>query len=158
MNKWAIEAYLADAYGIELGYVSRNNPKDFTNHVILGVDFYRTNHFISELSGLNIERNWGVFMHIVNTFKELEDGNYVLVRDPNEVNILITTNSRKSFKYTTSQTKTLKKHSNHKKIPYMTKINNNPLKPNKSFTYSLTPPQDSSLQTPSTETTSLFPS
>eukprot|EP01129_Flabellula_baltica_P000093 TRINITY_DN100_c0_g1_i1.p1 TRINITY_DN100_c0_g1~~TRINITY_DN100_c0_g1_i1.p1 ORF type:complete len:553 (+),score=138.74 TRINITY_DN100_c0_g1_i1:75-1661(+) len=83
LSKWAIEAYLAEAYGIEIGYVSRYNPKDVNNHVILGVDFFRTNLFMSEISGFSMEKMWGTFIHIINIIREQEDGNYVLLRDPN---------------------------------------------------------------------------
>jgi len=88
MAKWAIQAYLTQAYGIEIGYVSRNNPKDPNNHVILGVDFYRTKTFISEM-GVRIENMWGVLNHIIGVFKTFDDGNYVLFREPNNIELTV---------------------------------------------------------------------
>jgi len=82
MARWAVQAYLTQAFGIEIGYVSRNNPKDSNNHVILGVDFHRTNSFISEL-GVRVENMWGILSYVINIFKTFEDGNYVLFREPN---------------------------------------------------------------------------
>jgi len=82
LSKWTAQAYLAGADYLKLGYVSRVNSRNATNHVILGVQTYNPLEFASQKIGLSIANMWGIFKHFVNMCLKLERGTYVLLKDP----------------------------------------------------------------------------
>jgi len=86
MAKWALQAHLSGAVGIRLGYITRSNPKDIYNHVILAVDYHNTGEFISEVN-VDLRLMWGTFKRIIEMVKGLDDGKYLILRDPNEKNL-----------------------------------------------------------------------
>jgi len=83
MAKWALQSHLSGATGIKLGYITRSNPKDFYNHVILAVDYHRTDEFISE-TNVDLKLLWGTLKHIIDIIRNLDDGKFLILRDPNE--------------------------------------------------------------------------
>jgi len=82
LSKWTAQAFLAGADYLKLGYVSRVNSRNATNHVILGVQTYNPLEFASQKIGLSIANMWGIFKYFVNMCLKLERGTYVLLKDP----------------------------------------------------------------------------
>lgn len=80
--RWTCEALLAKCPIIEIGLVSRINPKDTNTHAILDIQSHSPHEFISQMT-LNIDQMWTHTKLIIETFAELEDGRYILFRDPN---------------------------------------------------------------------------
>ncbi|CAH9081317.1 unnamed protein product [Cuscuta epithymum] len=81
LAKWTAQALLASADMMKLGYVSRVHPRDHFNHVILAVVGYKPRDFASQIN-LNTSNMWGIVKSIVELFMKLNDGKYVLVKDP----------------------------------------------------------------------------
>jgi len=83
LAKWTLQAMLAGADLIKLGYVSRTNPKAGEQHVILGTGVYKPREF-APLINLNIGNAWGILKAIVDLCLQLEEGKYLLLKDPNK--------------------------------------------------------------------------
>ncbi|KAJ1562225.1 hypothetical protein HK096_000836 [Nowakowskiella sp. JEL0078] len=83
LAKWAVESILAGADQIRIGFVSRVSPKDRTRHSILGVGFYKPLDFAAQMN-YNIRNGWGIFKTLIDICNDMEDGKFVLVRDPNK--------------------------------------------------------------------------
>ncbi|CAO2820095.1 unnamed protein product [Amaranthus hypochondriacus] len=81
MAKWTAQALLAGADTMKLGYVSRVHPRDHFNHVILGVVGHKPRDFASQIN-LNMSNMWGIVKTIVDFCMKLDEGKYVLVKDP----------------------------------------------------------------------------
>lgn len=64
-------------------FVSRVNPRSPNDHVILGVLGYKPRDFASQMN-LNIANGWGIVRTIVDMVAKMEDGKYVLIKDPNK--------------------------------------------------------------------------
>jgi translation initiation factor 3 subunit D len=83
MAKWTAQALLAGVDMLKLGYVSRVTPKDNTNHIILGTQMCKPKEFAAQIN-LGMEHCWGVVRALVDMLMKLEEGKYLLVKDPNK--------------------------------------------------------------------------
>ncbi|KAE8720288.1 Eukaryotic translation initiation factor 3 subunit D [Hibiscus syriacus] len=81
LAKWTSQAILASADLMKLGYVTRVHPRDHFNHVILGVVGYKPRDFASQIN-LNTSNMWAIVKSIVDLCMKLNEGKYVLVKDP----------------------------------------------------------------------------
>ncbi|KAG1367989.1 eukaryotic translation initiation factor 3 subunit D [Cocos nucifera] len=81
LAKWTAQALLASADLMKLGYVSRVHPRDHYNHVILSVIGYKPRDFAAQIN-LNTSNMWGIVKSIVDLCMKLNEGKYVLVKDP----------------------------------------------------------------------------
>ncbi|KAG6523258.1 eukaryotic translation initiation factor 3 subunit D-like [Zingiber officinale] len=81
LAKWTAQALLAGADLMKLGYVSRVHPRDHFNHVILSVTGYKPKDFAAQIN-LNTSNMWGIVKSIVDLCMKLNEGKYVLVKDP----------------------------------------------------------------------------
>ncbi|CAL9759523.1 unnamed protein product [Musa acuminata subsp. burmannicoides] len=81
LAKWTAQALLAGADLMKLGYVSRVHPRDHFNHVILSVIGYKPRDFAAQIN-LNTSNMWGIVKSIVDLCMKLNEGKYVLVKDP----------------------------------------------------------------------------
>ncbi|THU46544.1 hypothetical protein C4D60_Mb09t06060 [Musa balbisiana] len=81
LAKWTAQALLAGADLMKLGYVSRVHPRDHFNHVILSVIGYKPKDFATQIN-LNTSNMWGIVKSIVDLCMKLNEGKYVLVKDP----------------------------------------------------------------------------
>jgi translation initiation factor 3 subunit D len=88
LTKWLIQAKLADVGAIKLGYISRVNPKDQYNHTLLTITEHTPEEFQKELS-IDWELLWGVLKKVVETLNSMEDGTYILYREPNKKQLLV---------------------------------------------------------------------
>ncbi|KAJ1944179.1 hypothetical protein EC988_006051, partial [Linderina pennispora] len=83
LARWAFQAVLADADMVKVGFVTRATPRDRTRHAILGVQSYRPADFANQLS-LNVYNAWGIVKALVDLCRGLDEGRYVIMRDPNK--------------------------------------------------------------------------
>lgn len=81
LAKWTAQALLAGADMMKLGYVSRLQPRDHYNHVILSVVGYKPREFSAQIN-LNTSNMWGIVKSLVDLCMKLNEGKYVLVKDP----------------------------------------------------------------------------
>ncbi|KAM0938182.1 putative eukaryotic translation initiation factor 3 subunit D [Dioscorea sansibarensis] len=81
LAKWTAQALLASADLMKIGYVSRVHPRDHYNHVILSVIGYKPRDFAAQIN-LNTANMWGIVKSIVDLCMKLNEGKYVLVKDP----------------------------------------------------------------------------
>ncbi|KAK2447279.1 Eukaryotic translation initiation factor 3 subunit 7 (eIF-3) [Trifolium repens] len=88
LAKWTAQALLASADMMKLGYVSRIHPRDHFNHVILGVVGYKPKDFAAQIN-LNTTNMWGIVKSIVDLCMKLNEGKYVIVKDPSKPQIRI---------------------------------------------------------------------
>lgn len=86
LSRWTIQSILADAKAMKIGFVSRAAPKDNTQHVVVGVLGRDPQQFASQIN-LKMNNGWGIVKSIVNIANELEDGKYVLIKDPNNLQV-----------------------------------------------------------------------
>ncbi|ORY14584.1 eukaryotic translation initiation factor 3 subunit D [Clohesyomyces aquaticus] len=83
LARWAVQSILAKADTMKLGFVSRTNPKNNNDHVILGVLTNKPRDFANQMA-LNLNNGWGIVRTIVDMCLKMEEGKYVLVKDPNK--------------------------------------------------------------------------
>lgn len=88
LAKWTAQALLAGADMMKLGYVSRLQPRDHYNHVILSVVGYKPKEFSAQIN-LNTSNMWGIVKSLVDLCMKLNEGKYVLVKDPAKPQIRI---------------------------------------------------------------------
>ncbi|GAU90811.1 hypothetical protein RvY_03176 [Ramazzottius varieornatus] len=83
LAKWTLSAMLAGADALKVGFVSRTNPRDPSQHAILGTQQYRPQEFANNIN-LNLDNAWGVLFYIVKVCMDLEEGKYLIMKDPNK--------------------------------------------------------------------------
>lgn len=83
LAKWTLQAMLAGADLIKLGYVSRKHAKDSFNHVILGTQQYKPKEFATHIN-LNVSNSWGILKAVIDLTLGLDEGRYLLMKDPNK--------------------------------------------------------------------------
>ena len=52
-------------------------------HALLGVQHYRPQEFAAQLN-INMSQCWGVIKSLVEMFLHMDDGRYILTKDPNQ--------------------------------------------------------------------------
>ncbi|KAK8197568.1 eukaryotic translation initiation factor 3 subunit D [Phyllosticta capitalensis] len=83
LARWTVQSILAKADTMKLGFVSRANPKNNNDHVILGVLSNKPREFANQMT-LNLANGWGIVRTIVDFCLKMPEGKYVLVKDPNK--------------------------------------------------------------------------
>ncbi|KAF1975376.1 translation initiation factor eIF-3, subunit D [Bimuria novae-zelandiae CBS 107.79] len=83
LARWATQSILAKADSMKLGFVSRANPKNNNDHIVLGVLTNKPRDFANQMA-LNLNNGWGIVRTIVDMCLKMDDGKYVLVKDPNK--------------------------------------------------------------------------
>ncbi|KAJ8097875.1 eukaryotic translation initiation factor 3 subunit D [Lipomyces tetrasporus] len=83
LARWTVQSILASADQMKLGFVSRVNPKDKARHAILGVVGYKPRDFANQMN-YSVANGWGIARSIVDMCLALEEGKYIIVKDPNK--------------------------------------------------------------------------
>ncbi|KAK0190470.1 eukaryotic translation initiation factor 3 subunit D [Armillaria mellea] len=83
LARWALQALLAGAEVLKVGYVSRVSARDNTRHVVLSAAGMRPAEFAAQLN-VGVSNGWGVVRCVADVCLALGEGKYVLVRDPNK--------------------------------------------------------------------------
>jgi len=80
--KWSIQSSLSGCDMMNLGFVSRDSIRDNINHVILGTQFYPVQE-LNRQNSVDMKNCWGIFKTIVQSCMKLDNGKYLLHREPN---------------------------------------------------------------------------
>ncbi|NIG60285.1 eukaryotic translation initiation factor 3 subunit D [Pontoporia blainvillei] len=83
LARWTCCALLAGSEYLKLGYVSRYHVKDSSRHVILGTQQFKPNEFASQIN-LSVENAWGILRCVIDICMKLEEGKYLILKDPNK--------------------------------------------------------------------------
>lgn len=83
MAKWTCNSILAGSDYLKLGYVSRVSPNDTSRHVILGTQQFKPKEFANQIA-LDMDNSWGILRVIIDTCLKLDEGKYLLLKDPNK--------------------------------------------------------------------------
>jgi len=81
LARFTAQAMVAGCDVLKLGYVTRRQPQDPWSHCILGVQTYNTDGFAAQI-GMTSQNAYGILRHIIDLLLPLDDGKYVLVKDP----------------------------------------------------------------------------
>ena len=81
LARFTAQAMVAGCDVLKLGYVTRRQPQDPWSHCILGVQTYNTDGFAAQI-GMTEQNAYGIVRHIVDLLLPLDNGKYVLVKDP----------------------------------------------------------------------------
>ena len=88
--KWTAQSILAGADQMKIGFVSRTNPKNSNEHVILATQFYRPTDFAQQIT-LQEGQMWCMFRTFIAMIQKHKSSNdatstskYVIMRDPNK--------------------------------------------------------------------------
>lgn len=88
LSQWNVSALLADIKSMKVGFVSRMNARDKTRHEIVGVVSFDPKQLAQQIQ-LNLSNGWGIIKSLYNIFSSLDDGHYVVMRDPNAPSVKI---------------------------------------------------------------------
>ncbi|VUZ52402.1 unnamed protein product [Hymenolepis diminuta] len=88
LAKWTVATMLAGADLLKFGFVSRVNPKDTSNHVILGTHECRPLDFANQIN-LDMDNAWGILRFVIDYFMKCESGTYLLLKDANKQSLHI---------------------------------------------------------------------
>ncbi|XP_017477943.1 PREDICTED: eukaryotic translation initiation factor 3 subunit D-like [Rhagoletis zephyria] len=88
LAKWTVQALLAGSDHIKFGYVSRVHFRDSAKHAILGTQQFKPREFADQ-TNLNLDNAWGVLRCIIDTCMKLDQGKYLILKDPNKQTLLI---------------------------------------------------------------------
>lgn len=88
LAKWTVQSLLAGSNQLKLGYVSRVNYRDSTQHVILGTQQLKPKEFADQIN-LNIDNGWAILRCIIDILMKLDDGKYLILKNPNKTMLLI---------------------------------------------------------------------
>lgn len=83
LARWTISSILAGVDVVRMGFVTRQNFRDPSKHLICGVQQFRPTELVTNIN-LNIDNCWGILNYIIQRCMEQEAGNYILVKDPNK--------------------------------------------------------------------------
>jgi translation initiation factor 3 subunit D len=73
---------------MKIGFVSRINPKNAYDHVILATQTYRPMDFATQIT-LNQGTMWGIMRLFIKLLEDQPEGKYVIMRDPNRAIVRI---------------------------------------------------------------------
>ncbi len=84
LARWTMEALLSGSDQMRIGFVSRQTPKNRRRHVLLGTGVFKPQDFCTQIN-FDVNSGWGIVKTVVDLFmRKLEDGKYVLMKDPNK--------------------------------------------------------------------------
>jgi translation initiation factor 3 subunit D len=83
LAKWTAQSVIAGADQMKIGFVSRAKRTDPHNHLILATQFYKPQEFAHNIT-LSPQNMWGIIKMLADKFMTLDDGKYVIMKDPNK--------------------------------------------------------------------------
>lgn len=86
IQRWALQAVFAGASTIEIGFVSRQQPKDATVHSILSVQSYSPQEFFTGMN-VNLNQMWSILKLVLDRINQEDDGKYLLFKDSATPNV-----------------------------------------------------------------------
>ena len=88
--RWATLASLSGCDELRLGYVTRFLADDPKSHMIVAVQKIPAERFITQV-GLNLGKMWAFVRSLFDQWMALEDGKYLLIKEPNEAKLSLHT-------------------------------------------------------------------
>lgn len=88
LARWTTQAVMAGAKVMKLAYVTRNNPKNNREHTIVHVEQYKPKDFANQMQ-LMLENSWAVLRCLIDECMQLDQGKYLLLKDPNNQKLLL---------------------------------------------------------------------
>jgi translation initiation factor 3 subunit D len=79
--KWTAQSILANADFMKIGYVSRAAPNNPNDHQILATQSFRPKELAGQL-GMTLINVWGILKMFCETLLSMEDGKYLILKDP----------------------------------------------------------------------------
>jgi translation initiation factor 3 subunit D len=83
LARWTAMSMLADVELIKLGFVSRQHPRDPYNHMILNMQSFRPSEMLQQ-TNLDMNNCWGIVKGFVDIIRKQDDGQFVILKDPNK--------------------------------------------------------------------------
>ena len=83
LAKWTAQSLLSGADQLKLGYVSRVVNTNAHEHLVLATQTVKPKDFAAQIN-LNHNNVWGIIKMITELLLSKEDGQYVLLKDPNK--------------------------------------------------------------------------
>jgi len=83
LARWTAMSMLADVSLIKLGFVSRLHPRDPYNHMILNMQSFRPKEMLQQ-TNLDMNNCWGIVKGFVDIIRKQDDGQFVILKDPNK--------------------------------------------------------------------------
>jgi translation initiation factor 3 subunit D len=88
LSRWVAEAVLSGAHELRLGFVTRTVASDPNKHSVLMVKSYTPLGF-AKLLDIKVRAQWGSLKYILESLQKLDDGKYVLMKDPNKASLRV---------------------------------------------------------------------
>merc|ERR1712083_234899 len=79
--KWATLALMSGVDLLKIGYVIRDHPQKNDKHSLISVQTLKTREFASNIN-ISLDNSWGIVKAVLDPLCKLEDGEYLLVREP----------------------------------------------------------------------------
>lgn len=90
LARFAVQAILAGADNMKMGYISRANARDASRHVILGTQWYKPREFAAQIN-VNLSMGWGIVRTVADLARKAKGGEgpakFVLMKDPNKAQV-----------------------------------------------------------------------
>jgi len=83
LAKWTAQSVVAGAEQMKIGFVSRKTRTDRHNHTVMATQFYKPTEFAAQIT-MSVPHMWGIIKMLADKFLSLDDGKYVIMRDPNK--------------------------------------------------------------------------
>jgi translation initiation factor 3 subunit D len=72
---------------IPVGFVTRAMTKDSSKHILLGTHLYIPSELAKQMN-IDMRNGWGIVKTFIKYFAQLEDGTYVLCKDPDLTKVI----------------------------------------------------------------------
>ncbi|KAI9179209.1 hypothetical protein H9P43_005871 [Blastocladiella emersonii ATCC 22665] len=86
--RWTMQALLAEADWMKIGYVARVAARDPAHHVVVGSTTFRPADMAAQMN-ITLAQGWALVGAIAEAALEQDPGKYVLLKDPNKPNLRI---------------------------------------------------------------------
>ena len=96
LSKWTAQAVLGGVDILKLGYVTRVHHKDNTRHAVIGTQTFKPKDFAAQIN-LNTDNCWGIVHVFLDLFAKVEDGTFLIFKDPNRPIIRIYETPKNAF-------------------------------------------------------------
>jgi translation initiation factor 3 subunit D len=81
LARWTIESLLSGVDYMRLGFLSRTSSRSRNRHQVLGSSLVKPNDFVKQIA-FNLGNGWGIVKALIDECFKLDDGMYILLRDP----------------------------------------------------------------------------
>jgi translation initiation factor 3 subunit D len=83
MSRWIAESILSGAEMLRIGFVSRKNSEDPSQHLMVGTMKFRPDQWAAQVN-VSIRNLFGILKALIEHIQSLDDGTFLMFRVPNE--------------------------------------------------------------------------